>query len=84
MSTVLVAIEGLEPAARALTQAAELAAALHSSLDIVYMCLPVLLPPLTYDSLIEDLTRQDGVFVVTRLSHPTRTVSGCGLRVLPG
>ncbi len=83
MSTVLVAIDGSEPAARALTQAAELAAALHSRLDIVYVSLPVLLPPLTYASVIEDLTRQEGVFAVTLLSQATRTLAGSGLVVRP-
>jgi nucleotide-binding universal stress UspA family protein len=83
MSTVVVGTDGSEPAHRAVKEAADLAKALHAQLDIVYVSVPILLPPITYTELIDELTRKERAYAERILAHAASVASQVGIGVRP-
>ncbi|MBK7859888.1 MAG: universal stress protein [Archangiaceae bacterium] len=80
MKTVLVAVDGSEPALRGVVHAAEVARAVGATLELVYVSFPDLLPPQTYARLIAELKlaesrKAEQIFVAAE-----RSIAEQGLR----
>lgn len=83
MSSIVVGVDGSAPSKHAVEQAAQLAKALHARLDIIYVSPPLLLPPVTYAELIEELTRKERVYAQQVLAEAAKIASQAGISVQP-
>jgi nucleotide-binding universal stress UspA family protein len=78
MKTILVAVDGSEPALKGVRMAVDLAKGIGAGVELVYVLKPILLPPTTYAEAIQKVEEGNRLIATDALKVAAKVVADLG------